>query len=119
MKYLADIPLSPNQGFAPPGEGPLSDPSADPGNTFSKIISMTIGVMTAIAFIYFVYRFLSGAISVITAGGDKGKLEDARRNITTGIIGIIIVISAIFLIDFIGELIGVDILNPIAVLTAI
>jgi hypothetical protein len=35
-----------------------------------------------------------GAISWITSGGDKGKIEDARNKITAAVIGILILASA-------------------------
>ena len=49
----------------------------------------------------------------MTAGGDKQKLETARSKITTAMIGLVIVIAAVFIIDFVGSLFGIDnILNP-------
>lgn len=118
MKYLAAIPLSPTEGFSGPGTGPLAT-GENPESTFSQIISTSIGVITAIAFIYFLYRLVIGAVNIITAGSDKGKLEDAKKTITTAIIGLVVTISAIFIADLVGEILGVDILNPIAPLLAL
>ncbi|MFH2085895.1 MAG: hypothetical protein ABII21_03880 [bacterium] len=53
---------------------------------FSAII-MAAGLAT------FGYLILGG-VTWITAGGDKGKLEEARNKITNGIIGLAIVASA-------------------------
>ncbi len=116
MKYLADINIG---TFTGPGTGPLADPSANPSGTFSQVISLIIGVITAVAFIYFVYRIFSGAFSIITAGSDKAKLEGARKTIFSAIIGVIVVVSAIFIIDLVGQILGVDILDPTAILNTL
>jgi hypothetical protein len=75
-------------------------------STFVNIISSIIGVMTIIAIIWFTFVLFTGAISWLSSGGDKTKLQNAQKQITTGIIGLIIVLSATFLIDLIGSLIG-------------
>jgi hypothetical protein len=73
---------------------------------FVNIISSIIGVMTIIAIIWFTFVLLTGAISWLSSGGDKVKLQNAQKQITTGIIGLVLVLSATFLIDLIGSLIG-------------
>ena len=64
--------------------------NTDLGNFVSKTISAIILVAGLATFMYIVY----GGISWIMAGGDKGKLEEARAKITNGIIGLAIVASA-------------------------
>ena len=51
----------------------------------------TIILVGGLAFILY---FLLGGITWITAGGDKGKIEEARSKITNGIIGLAVVASA-------------------------
>jgi len=49
----------------------------------------------------------------MSAGGDKAQLEAARKRLTSGITGFVVVIMAVFIIRFIGSLLGLeDILNP-------
>jgi hypothetical protein len=108
----SSIPLAPPGGFT--GFGPLGNitSSAEAVNTFTKFISSTIGIMTIIAVIWFVFIFITGAIAWMGAGGDKNALESAKKKITTGIIGLAVTVVAIFIIDLIGKLIGIpDILN--------
>ncbi len=111
MKQLA-IDLAPPGGFtgAKNGQGLLT-----PGggiDTFTKFISSTIGLMTIIAIIWFIFVFFTGAIAIVSSGGDKQALEAARKKITTGIIGLVVVVASIFIIKLIGYLIGIpDILN--------
>lgn len=108
MKLLADIPLGP--GFS--GFGPLGNPKGTGIETFSNFLSSVIGLMTIIAIIWFVFVFITGAIGMITAGSDKAALESARKRITTGLIGLVVVIAAIFILDLVGTLIGIpDILD--------
>lgn len=53
-----------------------------------------------------------GALSWITSGGDKGKVEAARDRITAAIIGITVMFSIFALVNFLFPAIGFDILNP-------
>jgi hypothetical protein len=68
--------------------------------------------MTLVAIIWFVFVFITGAIGIISSGGDKQALETARKKITTGLIGLVLVIIAIVAINLIGYLFGIpDILQ--------
>lgn len=106
MNLLTDIEIAPPEGFKGIGEGALANPEGSGIGTFSKFISSTIGLMTIIAIIWFIFTFFIGAIGIITAGGDKQALESARKKITTGIIGFVVVIAAVFVLDLIGTLLG-------------
>ncbi len=107
MDKLAQINFGKLEGF-----GPLGNPGAGGVGIFSKFISSAVGLMTIVAIIWFVFTFIIGAIGIITAGGDKQALEGARKKIVNGIIGLIVVIAAIFIVRLIGFLIGIpNILN--------
>jgi hypothetical protein len=98
------------------GIGPLgleNKSSGDAPQIFNKFISGTIGLMTIIAAIWFIFVFITGAVGIISSGGDKAALETARKKITSGLIGLVVVVAAVFTIELIGWLIGFDlILNP-------
>lgn len=64
--------------------------NTDLGTFVSKSISAIIMVAGLATFMYLIY----GGVSWITAGGDKGKIEDARNKIINGVIGLTIVVSA-------------------------
>lgn len=101
------------------GVGNIGQPT-NPESTFAKIISSAIGLITIIAFIWFLFTLITGAIGIITAGGDKGKLEEARGRITTGVIGVGVVIAGIFIVDLIAKILGIpSILNIPAMLNLI
>ncbi|HWA52310.1 MAG TPA: hypothetical protein VG895_04605 [Patescibacteria group bacterium] len=115
MKNLiADIPLGPGfQGVGPLGTGQASDA----GTTFNSALSKVIGVMTVVAFIWFTFQMVIGAIRILASGGDKGAVEAARKQITTGIIGVVIVVAAIFIVSLLGTILGLhNILNPICII---
>lgn len=110
MKNLiAQIPLSPQGGFK--GQGALGDPAGQESSLLTQVISTLIGVMTAVAFIWFVIQFFIAAVSWIGAGNDKSKVESARGNMVSAIVGLIIVVSAIFIAGLIGTVFGIPILN--------
>lgn len=79
--------------------------------TFAKFISSTIGLLTIIAIIWFIFVLFTGAMGMIGAGGDKAALESSRKRITTGLVGLVVVILGIFIIDLVGTLIGIPVLN--------
>ena len=97
------------------GLGPLGNPIIgpnDPGtSTFTKFISTMIGIMTIVGIIWFIFVLFSGAIAWLSSGGDKQKLQNAQKQITTGLTGLIIVLSAIFLAKIAGSIFGMDLLN--------
>jgi hypothetical protein len=100
------IKLGPLHGFG--SLGLETGDSASAGTIFTNFISSAIGLMTIIAIIWFIFIFFIGAIGIINSGGDKGKVESSRKNILNGIIGLVIVIAAIFLIKLIGFLLGIE-----------
>ena len=110
----ADIPLSPDSGFGGWGKLGLQGVDAETApSVFNQFISGVIGLLTVVAALWFIFVFISGAISMISSGGDKGSLESARKRIFNALIGLAVVVVSIFVIRLIGKIIGFDIiLNP-------
>ena len=109
------VPIFPPGGLR--GKGPLGlegiTDSTKAGGVFNKFISTTIGVMTIIAIIWFIVQFFSGAVAIVSSSGDKQKLSEAKGKITSALIGLVVVVAAIFLVELIGKILGIDlILNP-------
>lgn len=101
-------------GFTLPGT--LGDPSqygtaTGTGTRLATVISTVIGVMTAIAFIWFTILLFTGALQYLTSGGDAKGVEAAVNKIKTALIGLVVVISAIFFIQLIGTIFGLPILD--------
>lgn len=71
-------------------------------NFFQSFLSAFIGVGFVVGVLVFIFVLVLGAISWITAGGDKGKLEDARKRITSAIIGILILFGFYVIVNLLG-----------------
>lgn len=67
--------------------------------------SITIGSLAVILF------FLLGAFGWITAGGDKGKIEEARNKMTNAVIGLVLLVSSFVLLGFMSKLLFGDNFN--------
>jgi hypothetical protein len=108
MKNLAtDIQIAPSGGFT--GFGNLGKPGGSQSlGVFANFISGLIAVMTIVAVIWAIFTIITGAVSIISSGGDKQALESARKRITNGILGLVIVLVAIFIIQIVGYLLGID-----------
>jgi hypothetical protein len=119
-KYISQIPAAPEGGFRLPGTlgqpGQYSGATAT-GDRLASVISTIVGVMTAIAFIWFVFLLFSGAIQYLFSGGDKSAVEAAVGKIRTALIGLVVVISAIFFIQLLSTILGIPILNISKVFT--
>lgn len=50
----------------------------------------------------------------MSAGGDKGKLASARTSMVNGAVGLAVVVAGIFIVQIIGNIIGVgNFLDPV------
>jgi hypothetical protein len=94
--------------------------SSAPVNTLASLISTVIGLLTVIAALYFMFMIITGAIGIISSGGDKMAYENARKKITTGAIGFVVVIAAMFIMGLVATLLGMpNILDLGAMIEAI
>lgn len=82
-----------------------TDPALS-GYVFNRLISIVLGVMTMFAGIWFVILLITAAYSWMNAGGDKVALEGARQKMIHAVIGLTIVIAAIFIVDLVGNALG-------------
>jgi hypothetical protein len=72
-----------------------------PGNLgafISKILSIGIGLGGLIS----LFCIISAAFAIQTSQGNPEKIKKAKDNLTTCIIGLILIIFAIFILRFIG-----------------
>lgn len=87
----------------------------DPGAYLSAVellISNVLTVLTVIAGITFALQFLLGGLNWITAGGQKDKVEKAKGMMTSGAIGLIIVVVSYSVVWIVGQAIGFNVLTP-------
>lgn len=112
MKLLA-VDLGTLRGIGPLG-GETENFAADPKTSllrFNDFITLIVTLMTVIGFIWFIILIMTAAIAWLSSGGDKGKVQQAQKQITHGIIGIVIIISALFLIKLVEIVLGIKILG--------
>lgn len=87
-----------------------SSPTESPKQFAVTIATLwqTIILVGGLAFLLF---FLQGGLTWITAGGDKGKIEEARGKITQGLVGLAVLAASYVIIKFIESAIGLNLLN--------
>lgn len=90
-----------------------------PGDTLATIISMILGFLTIVAGLWFMTNFILGAVSWISAGGDKGKAQQARDKLTNSVIGLAIVVAAYTIAGLVGSILGLNFLNLGAALSVL
>jgi len=108
LAQAEELPLYPSggylQGFGPLGLETRLPPEA--ATLFGEFISTIIGLMTVIAFIWFVILLIIGAYGIMSSGGDKAAMETARKRLTSGVIGLVVVIAAIFIARLTADILG-------------
>lgn len=96
---LIAVRLGSKVGISPDGDGVLE---------LDKIISKVIGVLTLVAFIFFVLQIIFAGYAFISGQGDEKKVESARKRLTDGILGITIVVIAFGVSSLIASILGID-----------
>lgn len=86
--------------------GPFIDPGTNGASVAEKLISNIIGILTAIAFIYFTFQVIIAAYQYISSEGDKAKISASRKRITEGILGLVISVVALGLGALFASLLG-------------
>lgn len=88
------------------GPGPVVSNPADATTMLEKLISNTVGLLTIIAAIYFLFQIIFAGYQFFSTDGDKNKMESARKKILDNILGLIIVVIAFGLTAFFAKVLG-------------
>lgn len=83
---------------------------------FTKFLSNFIGFLTTLAGLMFLMYFIFAGLAWINSGGDKGKVEQARTQMTQAAVGLVVIIAAYGIVGVVGRVLGLDILNPIKII---
>lgn len=97
---LADAPITIN-----PGSGSAAFKIKDIGLLITRALQVALLIAGLLVFVYLVL----GGLQWITSGGDKGKTEAARNQITAALVGLAIVAAAFALIQVVGYFFGFNI----------
>jgi hypothetical protein len=87
--------------------------STDQGAGLFLLLSNLFKLAGVIAGIFFVVQIILAGYSYLSANGDPKKTELAFAKIWQSIVGLLIVSSAFVLASIIGNITGINILNPI------
>ncbi len=79
--------------------------------TFAALITYAIQLILIAAAVLFFFLLVLGGIRWITSGGDKGKTEGARAQITAALVGLVIVFAAWAIVTLVETFFGVTILS--------
>jgi len=85
---------------------PTAIGAGDGAQTIGRIVSAIIGIFLIAGFVLALFHIIFGAISWITAGGDKNRLQAAQERITSAIIGLIILTAIWAIMLLIGTFLG-------------
>lgn len=72
------------------------------------LVSQIIAVMTIIGVIYFALQIILAGYRFMNTKGDQKLMEAARHSITSGILGIAIIIFAVGIASLIAKVLGFD-----------
>lgn len=76
---------------------------------FGQMISNVLNIILIIAVILVLFYLIMGGIAWLTSGGDKGKTESARNQITAAVVGLIIIVSSWAIMLFVQNILGLEI----------
>jgi hypothetical protein len=82
----------------------------------NQLFTTVLGFLTIVGGLAFLVYFLVGALNWITGGDDKSKVDTAKKYMTNGAIGLIIIIASYSVAWIVGQVLGFDLLNPASLL---
>lgn len=85
-----------------PIDVPAGVPSAVSGTT--DVISAVVRFIVVIAGVFSLWQFLTGGLSFITSGGDKGKLTEAQNKIQMSLVGLVIIAASFIIIAIVSKI---------------
>jgi len=78
------------------------------------IIGLLLPNIIVMAGVYFVALIVYGGYQLIVYGGQynpAGRVQKAKNSITYGVIGLLLVVSAYFILQIISTIIGINLIN--------
>ena len=100
-RLLADQPLGNITGI-----GPLGTNLGSPATTIGEMLSNIVGLLTIIGLLWFVFQIVTAGLEWISSSGEKANVANVREKIFHAVAGLIVIISAIFIIYLIAALLG-------------
>lgn len=111
MKNLLSLKVPGSNGSSTEIVAPSGIPTGGLSGSGGKAILWGLEIMLLVIILLTLGFLIYGGMNWITSGGDKAKLETARKTITYAVIGLIICFVSFFAIMIIGGIFKVDLLN--------
>lgn len=73
-----------------------------------RIVTTVVTVLLIAAVVIALFYLIWGGIRWITSGGDKGKVDEARKHIVAAIIGLIVAFLAYFILQIVLGFFGLN-----------
>lgn len=87
-------------------------PIASLDNPLERIVSVGLQAFIVITIILSLFFLIYSGIQWTTSGGDKQKLQQARARVTYSIVGLLVALLAMFIVNIIGNLLGISFFTP-------
>jgi hypothetical protein len=109
--FLAQILTLPGEGGTlMPIQGPINGANTTyvfTDTTIGTLINRVVPFVIAFAGIGLLLVIISGGFSLLTSAGDAKKMQSGKQQITNGVIGFIIILTAYWLVQIAGNVLGI------------
>lgn len=89
--------------------------SGEGADAIAELIATALKIAYSVAGLILLAMLLAGGLGLMTAGGDKAKIESAQGRITSAIIGFVIFMSVFAIINFIAPALGLTFLQILTI----
>ncbi len=90
----------------PPELIPFTSPDPTGAGGISQFFSNFVGLFYSVAILVLILMIIWGAFDWLTSGGDKEKIDSARKKLINAVIGIILFAVAFAVIQVLGQFTG-------------
>jgi hypothetical protein len=84
-------------------------------NLLNNLVTLLFGLVGIVAVIFVIY----GGAKFVLSGGDEKQVEGARKTITYALIGLVVVILAFAIVNFISYITGVGCIKQLGIGTCL
>ncbi len=79
--------------------------------TIPGLISAAVNLLLVVASLLFIFNLLFGGIKFIISGGDKERVDNAKRQLLNALIGIFVVYCSWAILNFVSTFFGINLLS--------
>ena len=89
------------------GVGPLGN-YLQSTNRLQNILSATVGILTLVALIWFLFGIATNALKIITSGDDSNAVSSAKKKMANSVIGFVITLTTVFIVNVVFRMLGLN-----------